>query len=165
MPRTTKKSGFTIVELLIVIVVIGILAAITIVAFNGAQQRARDSRRLSDMKSIEQALALYSLDNKGGYPDCNNVTYIPGAAGSACPLSTIAPSLVPAYLSKFPTDPFNTGNDVFQYAVGFKKTSETTYAYDYSNNFITGMRLETQVGNKNSGWVANYYNYLGGSSN
>ncbi len=37
-----KHKGFTIVELLIVIVIIGILAAITIVAFNGAQQRGRD---------------------------------------------------------------------------------------------------------------------------
>ena len=40
-----KQTGFTIVELLIVIVVIGILAAITIVAFNGVQQRARDAQR------------------------------------------------------------------------------------------------------------------------
>ncbi|MCA9336117.1 prepilin-type N-terminal cleavage/methylation domain-containing protein, partial [Candidatus Saccharibacteria bacterium] len=44
-----KKTGFTIVELLIVIVVIAILAAITIVAYNGIQQRSRDSIRKSDL--------------------------------------------------------------------------------------------------------------------
>ena len=40
-----RRTGFTIVELLIVIVIIAILAAITIVAYNGLQQRARDSQR------------------------------------------------------------------------------------------------------------------------
>jgi prepilin-type N-terminal cleavage/methylation domain-containing protein len=166
MQAKKKNSGFTIVELLIVIVVIGILAAITIVAYNGIQLRARDSRRLSDMKSIEQALTLYSLDNNGGYPGCNNVTYVPGGALQGCALSAISPSLVPKYMSTFPVDPINTGNDIFQYAVGFRKTSDTTYTGDQSNNYITGMHLETQVGNINTGWVSpNYYNYLGGSSN
>jgi type II secretion system protein G len=64
LPNTkTEKRGFTIVELLIVIVVIAILAAITIVAYNGVQQRARDSRRKSDLGNIEKALKLYAVDN------------------------------------------------------------------------------------------------------
>lgn len=47
----SKQTGFTIVELLIVIVVIGILAAITIVAYNGVQNRARDTVAASDLSS------------------------------------------------------------------------------------------------------------------
>ena len=62
-----STSGFTIVELLIVIVVIGILAAIVIVAYNGVQARARDSKRVTDMAAIQKALALYKIDN-GVYP-------------------------------------------------------------------------------------------------
>ena len=62
-----SKKGFTIVELLIVIVVIAILAAISIVAYNGIQQRARDSQRKSDVASITKALELYYAD-KGKYP-------------------------------------------------------------------------------------------------
>ncbi len=50
-----KQSGFTIVELLIVIVVIGILAAITIVAYNGVQQRARDAAPKSDLRQAVTA--------------------------------------------------------------------------------------------------------------
>ncbi len=50
-----RSRGFTIVELLIVIVVIGILAAITIVAFNGVQQRAKDSRMQSEAKTLLKA--------------------------------------------------------------------------------------------------------------
>jgi len=61
------KSGFTIVELLIVIVVIGILAAITIVAYNGVQQRGRDVRMMSDLTNASSQLEVYNIDN-GSYP-------------------------------------------------------------------------------------------------
>jgi prepilin-type N-terminal cleavage/methylation domain-containing protein len=62
-----NRRGFTIVELLIVIVVIGILAMITIVSYNGIQQRARDSRRTSDLAQMSKAIELYYADN-GNYP-------------------------------------------------------------------------------------------------
>ena len=51
-PQITNKAGFTIVELLMVIVVIAILAAITIVAYNGIQTRAKDSAIVSDLQSL-----------------------------------------------------------------------------------------------------------------
>ena len=54
-----KQRGFTIVELLIVIVVIGILAAITIVAYNGVQQRASNASRISAAKNIMSAIKAY----------------------------------------------------------------------------------------------------------
>ncbi len=61
MRKTT--SGFTIVELLIVIVVIAILAAISVVAYTGIQQRARDSQRRSDLSALAKAYAIYRIDN------------------------------------------------------------------------------------------------------
>lgn len=57
-----KKSGFTIVELLIVVVVIAILAAISIVAYTGIQARAYDSKMINGLNQIENALRLYSID-------------------------------------------------------------------------------------------------------
>lgn len=159
-------SGFTIVELLIVIVVIAILAAISVVAYTGIQNRARDSQRMTGMKSIERALELYRVDN-GSYPTCSNSVYVPGiTAVSACNMSSIASSLVPTYLPSLPTDPINSGNDVFRYAVGYQKTGATSYVSNQSNNYITGMRLEAQSGGVFTGWISTpYYNYLGGSSN
>ena len=75
--KINTKTGFTIVELLIVIVVIGILAAITIVAFNGVQARAKDSTRSNDLTAIQKALELYKTDN-GTYP---NATANPVTSG------------------------------------------------------------------------------------
>lgn len=57
-----SKSGFTIVELLIVIVVIAILAAISIVAYNGVQQRAKYTEQLSQIEEIGKAIRLYRAE-------------------------------------------------------------------------------------------------------
>lgn len=62
-----SKSGFTIVELLIVIVIIGILAAITIVAYNGIKEKAQTAKKQSDTAVIEQKMELYFTANSA-YP-------------------------------------------------------------------------------------------------
>lgn len=67
----TKTAGFTIVELLIVIVVIGILAAITIVAYNGIQNRARATNALNAAVNILKKAEIYNTDDTAptvGYP-------------------------------------------------------------------------------------------------
>lgn len=70
-----KKQGFTIVELLIVIVVIAILAAITIVAYNGIQQRARNAQRIAAAQQWQKLVKLYTVQN---------ATYPVGAGGHYC---------------------------------------------------------------------------------
>lgn len=72
MFKRTSNSGFTIVELLIVIVVIGILAAITIVAFNGIQQRGRDTQRVHNITTIKKSLELFHAENSF-YPTSNQI--------------------------------------------------------------------------------------------
>lgn len=62
-----KNKGFTIIELLIVIVVIGILAAITIVAYNGIQQRARNAQVTSGVNAYVKAIESHKVV-KGEYP-------------------------------------------------------------------------------------------------
>jgi len=63
-----RSGGFTIIELLIVVVIIGVLAAITVVAFSNVQTRARDSERRSELSQMARVLGMYKVD-KGGYPN------------------------------------------------------------------------------------------------
>ncbi len=67
MSTKFNKKGFTIVELLIVIVVIGILAALVITTFTGIQQRARNTERETDIKAVHGLLEAYYAQ-KGAYP-------------------------------------------------------------------------------------------------
>jgi prepilin-type N-terminal cleavage/methylation domain-containing protein len=69
--RTLSSRGFTIVELLIVITIIAILAAIVIVAYNGIQERARNSTRISSITSVQQLIETYNAQN-GEYPKTTN---------------------------------------------------------------------------------------------
>ena len=63
-----KQSGFTIVELLIVIVVIGILAALVVTTFSGIQRKARNTERETDVKAVHGQLEAYFAQNNS-YPD------------------------------------------------------------------------------------------------
>ncbi len=90
------NKGFTLVELLIVIAIIGVLASLLMVNFVGIRQRARDAQRKSDLRQIQSALELYRSD-QGEYPK----TLTGGQ-----PLkngSTI-------YMSEIPSDPNFTGS-------------------------------------------------------
>ena len=72
--HTIYKPAFTIVELLVVIVVIGILAALTIVAYTGISQKATVASLQSDLSNASTVLKLYQVDNSA-YP--NLVTNCP----------------------------------------------------------------------------------------
>lgn len=84
VPEATKvlRRGFTIVELLIVIVVIGILAAITIVAFSGVQDRARSAEVISLFRNYRDTIVAWSIENGGQFPAPNTGATCLGPAAS-----------------------------------------------------------------------------------
>lgn len=73
--KKAAAKGFTIVELLIVIVVIGILAALVIVTYNGIQQKARDTERKTDINALHGQLEAYQAQN-GMYPTLDNINNV-----------------------------------------------------------------------------------------
>ena len=77
---TKSRSGFTIVELLIVIVVIAILATISLVAYRGIQKRAAETALQSDLRQAATFLEDHSITN-GSYPTTTDA--IPGSAGTS----------------------------------------------------------------------------------
>ncbi len=62
-----SKKGFTLIEILVVIAIIGLVASVVLVSLNNARKKARDARRLSDVHQIVLALNIY-LDEKGEWP-------------------------------------------------------------------------------------------------
>lgn len=121
MLMAKKQTGFTIVELLIVIVVIGILAAITIVAYNGVQTRARDAKRASDVSSITNALEAYHAIN-GTYPQETATGGLGAFEYSTDTAGTFMEYLTGDYFSAAPLDPINDGAHRYWY-----------YVYPYSS--------------------------------
>ena len=101
MTYKLKQQGFTIVELLIVIVVIGILAALVITTFTGIQRKARDTERETDIKALHSQVEAYYAQN-GGYPALSdiNITTLKGldagallAPASATPIDSTASTI------------------------------------------------------------------------
>ena len=98
-PKSGRNPGFTIVELLIVIVVIGILATISIVAYNNVQQNSRKARLASDISNIKKAMAMFKSET-GNFPAC--------PSGPECMyLPDIKPQLEAQHISGLSTYNFN----------------------------------------------------------
>lgn len=123
-----KIRAFTIVELLVVVTIIGILAAAVTVSVLGFRAQSRDSRRAADSNTMEKTLAAYYADyfeypdeyicdSSYGSDNDNVFPPTPGCppvgTGTSNPLgawdksSTFYQSLVPKYISTLPVDPIN----------------------------------------------------------
>jgi prepilin-type N-terminal cleavage/methylation domain-containing protein len=116
-----RKKGFTLVELLVVISIIGLLASVVLATISTARRHVRDNSRLSDMKSIELALELYWQannvypgttaqygENTAGSPSCGgwDVSFDDKDGDG---ILFIDPLVEGGFISKVPVDPQNTG--------------------------------------------------------
>ena len=67
MQQKNLKSGFTLIELLVVIAIIGVLSSIVLTSLNSARAKARDAKRVAELRQIQTALELF-YDQQGRYP-------------------------------------------------------------------------------------------------
>lgn len=114
MLKRMPKSGFTIVELLIAIVVIAVLATITVVSYNGITERSRNATILSDITQVAKLIEQYNAIN-GSYP-VTSATTIAGSAtnsttltDSGCPVGTSTSAWVPNLTNILPQSDHNAG--------------------------------------------------------
>lgn len=95
-----SRSGFTIIELMVVVTIIAILASIAIVALERGRLQARDAKRKADLSLISGAMETYRADNKV-YPKPTTGTSAFYDVTAACPAG------ISQYLSPIPVDPVN----------------------------------------------------------
>jgi prepilin-type N-terminal cleavage/methylation domain-containing protein len=107
--KMKDEKGFTIVELLIVIVIIAILAAIVIVAYTGIQQRARDSSRQSDVTNIAKAITAYTTEG--------NAWPVTSAAAKTALVGYTTANLGTGITDKIGSDPTASSNTGYGYTV------------------------------------------------
>lgn len=94
--KSKTVRGFTLIELLVVIAIIGILSSVVLASLNTARLKSRDTRRISDIKQLQLALALYYDANSSVYP-------------------TALSALAPTYIPVIPVDPV-TSSGAYKYS-------------------------------------------------
>ncbi len=111
-----KNTGFTLVEILIVVIILGILAAIVIPQFTEASNDARVSALVSDLQTVRSQIELYKVQHKDDYPGTVSGTWTIGNFVTGLTTKTtidgVAGGTLGPYLQKFPTNGFESDNTV-----------------------------------------------------
>jgi len=143
-----KKSskGFTLVELLVVIAIIGILATLATISLNAARSKARDAKRISDLKQMATAMELWNTDNNTYTGGCNALAADEGVGDLT---SVCAPNDYITW-TKFvdPSAPKTAGGD--QIACAATATGPCDYVIGKTTIEIDG--VDTAVGVYSNGY-------------
>ncbi|HNQ45242.1 MAG TPA: SUMF1/EgtB/PvdO family nonheme iron enzyme, partial [bacterium] len=138
LPHHYNKA-FTLIELLVVIAIIGVLSTLSVVAFNSARSKARDSRRLSDIHNLSLALEMY-YDDFGAYPEFPTANA--GIIGGLClsDLGITSTCGLNTYIAKIPDDPKNNKHYLYSTVVNPQHYEliyeEETNADDCPSNWV-----------------------------
>ena len=138
------NKGFTLIELLVVIAIIGLLSSIVLVSMQGVRAKARDARRLSDMRQILLALQLY-YDKYERYPSISADGCCDGWDQGPCGTDPFIGALTTEGLIQTPTDP-SGGSGTGCYGYNYYRYSAGSYGCDSSRGayFVLGVRdMET----------------------
>lgn len=145
--RRTNRTGFTLVEILIVVIILGILAAIVIPQFTNASQNARESSLQSTLQTLRSQIQLYKLQHGDQLPDLAGSNTGSQASATAWteftstttygnPAQTFGP-----YMQAIPTNSIN-GNSTVVNVTGEDGTivagSACGFAYDYNSGNGSG---------------------------
>lgn len=111
--------GFTLVELLVVISIIGILTMIGAVAYSGAQKKARDTQRKTELDALSKALIMYYNDN-GVFPAFTSSQFFSSSVGL-----TGSGGIV--YMAQIPKDPKDDVDTNFVYVYKYNETTKKEF--------------------------------------
>ncbi|MBD3311418.1 MAG: prepilin-type N-terminal cleavage/methylation domain-containing protein [Candidatus Magasanikbacteria bacterium] len=138
-----NKKGFTLIELLVVIAIIGLLSTLAVVALGSAREKARDSKRLSDLKQVQTALELFYTD-QNSYPTSTAATL--GTGNYACLDASgfgSAGTCTNAYMGIVPDDP---GTNSYTYTSSDGTTYTISATLEGTVNGLSGTVTATPSG-------------------
>lgn len=139
MKNYKKLSGFTLVELLIVIAILAVLTSVLMVNFEQARKKTRDARRISDLKSIQNGLEQYRVV-AGAYP-----------AGTYPPSGTFTngQAVTEYFPNGWPTDPRTSTATTYEYIKSTWSAAAYQICTDLEANGTswTGLISDQCVGN------------------
>ena len=104
-----KSRGFTLIELLVVIAIIGLLATLSAASLNNSRKKARDVKRMSDLKQIQTTLEMY-FNSHVRYPSTGGVWWgvcTNGGSRDTSGANAYIPGLTPDYMVVLPVDPLD----------------------------------------------------------
>lgn len=122
LPKTSFNKGFTLIEMMVVVAIIGILSSIIVLSLTGAKGKARDARRVSDLGQLQLALELY-FDRCNMYPQpATDGGVGQGVADSNTQCNKPKPGTTTYYtmsdfIAKIPTPTTEKGQTVYEYKV------------------------------------------------
>lgn len=122
MSKIERKKGFTLIELMLVMVLLAILALLLVGNFNSTLKRGRDSARKSDLSQLQKTLELYYEDNKT-YPPFTDIFNKKLCTADNCITGT-------TYMIKTPKDP----SSVYKYVYAPQNGGSSYYLYSYIEN-------------------------------
>ncbi len=103
----SSRTGFTLVEILIVVIILGILAAIVIPQFTEASNDARESALASDLQTLRSQIELYKVQHLEALPGAGTASFLLALTGKTDVAGAVdATGAYGPYLQKFPTNPF-----------------------------------------------------------
>ena len=144
-----KSRGFTLIELLVVIAIIGILATIVLVSLNTARAKARDTKRLGDLRQVALAMEMYYDDN-AKYPGGSETSGCDDWAAMKTAIET------GGYMTVVPSDPINSGTNVYTL-----ESNEQSYILraqlENTNNPAFDVDVDGVVMSCNCDDASNYY--------
>lgn len=127
--KKRKNAGFTLIEIMVVIAILGILASLGVGSYFSSQKKSRDSRRKADLRNVATALETY-FNDFNGYPDDDGSGGMEGCGAGGAELCVWGDAFSDTtsgvvYMPKLPEDPVSGYS--FYYDVGAQNASYQLY--------------------------------------